>query len=64
LWELHLHEMLLGSDCTVEIERTLGGGGKYPDFLVTRDGEQFVVEAIWTSERPGDALAQHGQSSD
>ncbi|MFJ9541636.1 hypothetical protein ACIRPX_30875 [Streptomyces sp. NPDC101225] len=53
LWELYLHEMLLGSGCTVEIEHQIGTGGKKPDFLVTRDGRQFVVEAIWTAQRPG-----------
>ena len=46
LWELYLHEMLLGSGYTIEIEPTLGTRGKNPDFLVTRDGEQFVIEAI------------------
>lgn len=56
LWELYLHEMLLGSGCTVEIERTLGTSGKCPDFLATRHGEQFVVEAIWTSQRVSDAV--------
>ncbi|WP_211257924.1 hypothetical protein [Lentzea albidocapillata] len=56
LWELYLHEMLLGAGCTVEIERPLGSRGKTPDFLVTRGDEQFVVEAIWTSERADDAL--------
>ncbi|MGW7750283.1 hypothetical protein ACWGK6_01680 [Streptomyces violaceusniger] len=50
LWELYVHEMLLGSGCTVEIEQQIGTGGKYPDFLVTRGDEQFVVEAIWTAE--------------
>ncbi|MGW3626501.1 hypothetical protein [Streptomyces sp. NPDC000880] len=46
--------MLLGSGCTVEVEHTIGTGGKNPDFLVARDGEQFVVEAIWTAQRLGD----------
>ncbi|MBO3674795.1 hypothetical protein J5X86_07025 [Streptomyces sp. NEAU-YJ-81] len=54
LWELYLHEMLLGSGCTVEIEQQRGTRGKNPDFLVTRDGQQFVVEAIWTAQRLGD----------
>ncbi|MEU0511637.1 hypothetical protein [Amycolatopsis sp. NPDC006125] len=54
LWELYLHEMLLGSGCTVEVEQAVGTRGKYPDFLVTHDGEQFVLEAIWTSQRIGD----------
>lgn len=53
LWELYLHEMLLGSGCIVEIERPIGTRGKNPDFLVARDGERFVVEAIWTSQRLG-----------
>ncbi|MFC9132885.1 hypothetical protein ACFT4A_39445 [Streptomyces sp. NPDC057099] len=53
LWELYLHEMLLGSGCAVEIEYQIGTGGKNPDFLVTRDGERFVVEAIWTTQRLG-----------
>ncbi|MFI1171533.1 hypothetical protein [Streptomyces melanogenes] len=53
LWELYLHEMLLGSGCAVEIERQLGTRDKSPDFLVTRDGEQFVVEAIWTAQHLG-----------
>ncbi|GAA4670476.1 hypothetical protein [Streptomyces youssoufiensis] len=57
LWELYLHEMLLGSGCTVEIEPQIGTRGNNPDFLVTRDGKQFVVEAIWTSQRLGDALS-------
>lgn len=56
LWELYLHEMLLGSGCTVEIEQSLGTRGKYPDFLATRGGEQFVVEAIWTPQRVTDAM--------
>lgn len=54
LWELYLHEMLLGSGCTVEVEPEMGTRGKNPDFLVTRDGEQFVVEAIWTAQRLDD----------
>ncbi|MYV53719.1 hypothetical protein [Streptomyces sp. SID3212] len=54
LWELYLHEMLLGSGCTVELEPGIGTRGKNPDFLVTRDGKQFVVEAIWTTQRLGD----------
>ncbi|AYN40588.1 hypothetical protein D9753_18725 [Streptomyces dangxiongensis] len=49
-WELYLHEMLLGSGCTVEIEQQIGTGGKNPDFLVTRDDEQFIVEAIWANQ--------------
>ncbi|GHC56342.1 hypothetical protein [Streptomyces flavofungini] len=57
LWELYLHEMLLGSGCTVEIEHQVGTRGKNPDFLVTRDGEQFVVEAIWTAQRLGDTVS-------
>jgi hypothetical protein len=56
LWELYLHEMLLGSGCTVEIEQALGSRGKNPDFLVTRGGKQFVIEAIWTAQRAGDAM--------
>ncbi|KIF76094.1 hypothetical protein QR77_23835 [Streptomyces sp. 150FB] len=56
LWELYLHEMLLGSGCTVEIERRIGTRGKNPDFLVACDGQQFVVEAIWTAQRLGDAV--------
>lgn len=55
LWELYLPEMLLGSGCTIEIEQALGTRGKNPDFLVTRDGEQFVIEAVWTPQRVGDA---------
>lgn len=51
LWELYLHEMLLGSGCTVEVEQTLGSRGKNPDFLVTRGGGQFIIEAVWTAER-------------
>ncbi|MDI5969930.1 hypothetical protein POF50_011375 [Streptomyces sp. SL13] len=57
LWELYLHEMLLGSGCTVEIEHRIGTRGKNPDFLVTRDGEQFVMEAIWTPQRLGDVMS-------
>ncbi len=56
LWELYLHEMLLGSGCTVEIEPALGTRGKYPDFLATHDGTQFVIEAIWTPQRVSDAM--------
>ncbi|WP_433261542.1 hypothetical protein ACQPZF_27105 [Actinosynnema sp. CS-041913] len=54
LWELYLHEMLLGSGCTVQVEQSLGSRGKSPDFLVTRDDRQFVIEAIWTAQRIGD----------
>jgi hypothetical protein len=57
LWELYLHEMLLGSGCTVEIEQRIGTRGKSPDFLVSRDGEQFVVEAIWTAQRLRDNVS-------
>ncbi|MFC4859269.1 hypothetical protein [Actinophytocola glycyrrhizae] len=46
--------MLLGSGCTVEIEQALGSRGKNPDFLVTQGDEQFVIEAIWTTQRVGD----------
>ncbi|MDH6517483.1 hypothetical protein M2163_005536 [Streptomyces sp. SAI-135] len=54
LWELYLHEMLLGSGCTVQVEHQVGTNGKNPDFLVTRGGDQFVVEAIWTAQRLSD----------
>jgi hypothetical protein len=58
LWELYLHEMLLGSGCTVQIEHRKGSRNRNPDFLVTRDGQQFVVEAIWTSQRLGDPASR------
>lgn len=51
LWELYLHEMLIGSGCTVEVEQAAGDRGKYPDFLVTHEDGQFVLEAIWTVQR-------------
>ncbi|MEU5682418.1 hypothetical protein DEJ48_07605 [Streptomyces venezuelae] len=51
LWELYLHEMLIGSGYTVAIEPGIGTRGKNPDFLVSRESEQFVVEAIWTTQR-------------
>lgn len=35
LWELYLHQMLLGSGCGVDSERQTGTGGYKPDFLVT-----------------------------
>ncbi|MEU0690122.1 hypothetical protein [Streptomyces uncialis] len=53
LWEIYLHEMLIRSDCTVEIERRTGKGARRPDFLVTRGDERFVIEAKWTAERLG-----------
>ncbi|MET8902171.1 hypothetical protein [Streptomyces sp. NPDC004538] len=56
LWELYLHELLLGSGCTVEVEPQIGTNGKNPDFLVSHDGGQFVVEAIWTAQRLGDTV--------
>ncbi|MFH8792985.1 hypothetical protein [Streptomyces sp. NPDC017941] len=56
LWELYLHEMLLGSGCTVEIEPKIGTRGTNPDFLVTREGKQFVVEAKWTVQRLGESV--------
>jgi hypothetical protein len=59
LWELYVHESLLGSGCSVEIEPTMGTRAKKPDFLVSRDGEEFVVEAIWTAERIDDP--RHGR---
>lgn len=55
LWELYLHEMLLGSGCSVEVEQRTGTRGNRPDFLATRGGEQFVVEAIWKFEKLGNA---------
>lgn len=51
LWELYLHEMLIGSGCAVEVEQAAGDRGKYPDFLVTHADGQFVLEAIWTVQR-------------
>ncbi|RAS59703.1 hypothetical protein C8D87_1133 [Lentzea atacamensis] len=51
LWELYLHEMLIGSGCTVEIEQAAGDRGKRPDFLVSHAEGQFVLEAIWTAQR-------------
>jgi hypothetical protein len=51
LWELYLHEMLIGSGCTVEVELGLGTRGKKPDFQVSRGGTKFIVEAIWTAQR-------------
>ncbi len=54
LWELYLHEMLLGSGCAVEIEPGVGTRGKKPDFLVAYEGGQCVIEAIWTAQRLGE----------
>ncbi|WP_405413650.1 hypothetical protein [Streptomyces rubiginosohelvolus] len=54
LWELYLHEMLIGSGCKVAIEHSVGTTGKNPDFLVSREGERFVVEAIWSAQRLAD----------
>lgn len=59
LWELYLHESLLGSGCAVEIEPAAGTRGGKPDFLVSRGGDQFIVEAIWTAERIDDP--RHGR---
>ncbi|MEV7032574.1 hypothetical protein AB0N99_20450 [Streptomyces sp. NPDC093272] len=53
LWELYVHEMLRGSGWTMEIEPQIGTEGKCPDFLVTSENEQFIVEAIWTAEDLG-----------
>ncbi|NEE36691.1 hypothetical protein G3M53_66230 [Streptomyces sp. SID7982] len=57
LWELYLHEMLLGSGCTVEIEPGIGTRGTNPDFLVTSEGEQFGVEAKWTVQHLDGAIS-------
>ncbi|WP_234376078.1 hypothetical protein [Streptomyces sp. CB01201] len=57
LWELYLHEMLLGSGCTVSVELGVGNRGRNPDFLVTRGGERFVVEAIWKTQRLGGTVS-------
>ncbi|MFI8928231.1 hypothetical protein ACIG3E_11220 [Streptomyces sp. NPDC053474] len=51
LWELYLHEMLIRSGCTVEVELGIGTRGANPDFLVSQEGKQFVVEAKWTVQR-------------
>ncbi|MET8136316.1 hypothetical protein ABZV24_30995 [Streptomyces sp. NPDC005251] len=51
LWELYLHQMLLGSGCRVEVEQQRGTRGNKPDFLVTRGDKQFVVEAIWKAQK-------------
>ena len=51
LWELYLHEMLVGSGCSVEVERQTGTGDYRPEFRVTRGNEQFVVEAIWKAQK-------------
>ncbi|QDQ16256.1 hypothetical protein FH965_11580 [Streptomyces spectabilis] len=53
LWELYLHEMLLRSGCAVTIHPRMGSRGYNPDFLVSREGEQFVVEAIWKAQSLG-----------
>jgi hypothetical protein len=57
LWELYLHEMLIGSGCAVDIEPAIGTGATKPDFLVSRNGKRFVVEAICTTQRVGDLVA-------
>ncbi|MDX2539742.1 hypothetical protein PV437_42310, partial [Streptomyces scabiei] len=55
LWELYVHEMLLGSGCTVEIEQQIGTGGKYPDFLrFPRDAEEVDSGSDGTHERTCD----------
>lgn len=61
LWELYVHEMLLGSGYTVEIEQQIGTEGKYPDFLVTRATSNSLSRRsgqprIWT--QPGAARSR------
>ncbi|MFF6834100.1 hypothetical protein ACFY84_19780 [Streptomyces sp. NPDC012438] len=41
----------------MEIENQIGTRGKNPDFLVSLNGEKFVVEAIWTAQRLGDSAS-------
>jgi hypothetical protein len=45
LWELYLHEMLIGSRCEVKCHPDLPGRSRKPDFFATKNEESFYVEA-------------------
>lgn len=44
-WELYLHETLVRAGFDVVVHPVVDGSPRPPDFLVTRDGEAFYVEA-------------------
>lgn len=49
-WELYLHEMYRRDGWTIHIEPTLLGVTTRPDFLVSKSGESYYVEARCTFE--------------
>lgn len=49
-WELYLHEMYRRGGWTIEIEPIVPDSANRPDFLVSRDGQSYYVEARCTFE--------------
>ncbi|MDX8032972.1 hypothetical protein SK803_22365 [Lentzea sp. BCCO 10_0856] len=51
LWELYLHEMLLGLGYEVECHPSVAGTSRKPDFLAVGNGHSFYVEACRVFDR-------------
>lgn len=47
-WELYLHAMFTRLGYTVEVHPDIAGSRRHPDFLMTRNGSSFLMEAVTT----------------
>ena len=56
-WELYLHEMYRRSGWVIEVEPEIAGVTTRPDFLVSKGGVSYYVEARCTFEGGGDTGA-------
>lgn len=57
LWELYLHEMLIGSGCEVKCHPDLPGRSRKPDFFAVKDEEPFYIEARRISAPDGEVFS-------
>ncbi len=53
-WELYLHEMYRCAGWRIQVEPDVPGATTSPDFLMTKDGVSYYVEARCTFERRDD----------
>ncbi len=56
-WELYLHESYRRSGYAIEIHPPVAGRGTHPDFLMSKEGERFYVEAVSVGRRPAEVAA-------
>lgn len=53
-WELYLHEAYRRSGYTVEIHPDVPGRSTHPDFLLSRGGDRFYLEAVTVGQSPAE----------